>query len=196
VEDYRRNHEGAGAEGRTLFLGGGADVKTVGQSFVDLALKATQGAGETRIAACAGTPPTIVGLSEGLAGSSLNAGNYGAAKKNFVDSTMRPNWGAFAGAFACLMPAHAGARLWYDDWDIPFLREDIQEQATIDSLNATTIRTLTDAGFDPDKVILAVSANDLSTLVGAHTGLFSVQLQAPVPGGNPAIANTPNPAAQ
>jgi hypothetical protein len=73
VEDYRQNHEGAQNAGKTLFLGGGADVKTVSQTFQTLELRATQGAGETRIAACAQVPPVIVGLSEGLdAGNPLN----------------------------------------------------------------------------------------------------------------------------
>ena len=37
----------------TLYLGGGADVKVVGNDFRQMDLKATQGAGETRIAAAA-----------------------------------------------------------------------------------------------------------------------------------------------
>jgi hypothetical protein len=195
VASFRQDHEGPQSAGKTLFLGGGADVKTVGQSFVDLALKATQGAGETRIAACAGTHPVVVGLSEGMQGSSLNAGNYAAAKRNFVDGTMRPNWGAFAGAFACLVPRLSGARLWYDDRDIPYLRADILDQVQITGADANTIKTLCDAGFDPDASIQAVVSGDLGSLVGTHTGLFSVQLQAPGtekdPAGTPDVDTTP-----
>jgi hypothetical protein len=179
VADYRLDHEGPQNAGRTLFLGGGADVKTVGQSFVDLALKATQGAGETRIATCAGVPPVVAGLSEGMQGSSLNAGNYGAAKRNFVDGTMRPAWGAFAGAFASLIPRLSGARLWYDDRDIPFLREDILDQAEILQKDAITVRQLLDGGYEPDAVIDAVTAGDLGRLTGKHSGFLSVQLQEP-----------------
>lgn len=178
VDQFRRDHEGPGNSGKTLFLGGGADVKTVGQSFVDLALKATQGAGETRIAACGGVHPVVVGLSEGMQGSSLNAGNYGAAKRNFVDGTMRPHWGAFAGAFQSLLPKVTGARLWYDDRDIPFLREDVLDQAEVTAKDAITARTLIDAGFKPDAVVAAVAAGDLSQLAGNHSGFYSVQLQA------------------
>ena len=194
IETYQRNHTDAGTAGKPLFLGGGVDVKTVSQSFVDLALKAQQGAGETRIAAAAGTPPVIVSLSEGMQGSSLNAGNYNAAKRNFVDGTMRPAWGAFAGAFASIVPEQGGARLWYDDRDIPFLRDDILDQAEILAKDAATIRTLSDAGADWDAVVKAVSARNLSSLVGQHSGLFSVQLQAPTTGTPPAADPASSPA--
>lgn len=179
AEKFRAHTEGSQNAGKTLFLGGGADVKTIGQTFGDLALAATQAATETRIAACAGTHPVIVGLTEGMSGSSLNSGNYTAAKRNFVDGTMRPLWGAFAGAFQWIVKVPAGARLWYDDRDIAFLREDVKDQAAIQAQDATTIRTLIDAGFKPDAVIDAVKANDLKRLAGQHSGLFSVQLQKP-----------------
>lgn len=179
VEKFKEQHEGAANSGKTLFLGGGADVKTVGQTFENLALKATQGATETRIAACAGVHPVVVALSEGMQGSSLNAGNYGAAKRNFVDGTMRPMWGAFASAFQWLVNVPSGARLWYDDRDIPFLREDVTDQAQILATDAQTIRQLVDAGYRPDAVVDAVKAGDLARLAGQHSGLYSVQLQEP-----------------
>lgn len=179
VEKFRENHEGANNAGKTLFLGGGADVKTVGQTFENLSLKATQGATETRIAACAGVHPVIVGLSEGMAGSSLNAGNYDSAKRNFVDGTMRPLWGAFCGAFQWVVAVKPGARLWYDDRDIAFLREDVTAQADILAKDAQTLRTLVDAGFEPDAAVDAVSAKDIRRLRGTHSGLYSVQLQEP-----------------
>jgi hypothetical protein len=179
VEKFRAEHEGPENSGKTLFLGGGADVKTVGQTFADLALKAEQGAGETRIAACAGVHPVVAGLSEGMQGSSLNAGNYDSAKRSFGDITMRPMWSAFAGAFSSLIPPPRASRLWYDDRDIPFLRQDITAQAEVLMKEAATIRQLTDAGFEPDAVIEAVRAGDVGRLLGQHTGLFSVQLQEP-----------------
>jgi phage portal protein BeeE len=177
VQEFREAHEGPENAGKTVFFGGGADVKTVGQTFENLALKATQGATETRIAACALTPPVLVGLSEGLQGSSLNAGNYGAAKRSFVDGAMRPAWGAFCGAFQWLVNVPPAAQLWYDDRDIPFLREDVKDQAEILSANATTINQLITAGYNPDAVIRAVAAGDIRGLSGQHSGLYSVQLQ-------------------
>lgn len=188
VEKFRQASEGPANSGKTVFLGGGADIKTISQTFGDLALSATQGATETRIAACAGVHPVIVGLSEGMAGSSLNAGNYTAAKRNFVDGTMRPLWGAFCSAFQWLLKVPSGARLWYDDRDIAFLREDVKDQAEIQASDATTISTLIMAGFTPDAVVEAVHANDLKRLAGAHSGLFSVQLHPP------GVEQAPNPA--
>lgn len=190
VELYKEEHEGPENSGKTLFLGGGADVKTVGQSFADLALKAEQGATETRIAACAGVHPVVAGLSEGLQGSALNAGNYDSAKRSFGDITMRPAWGAFASAFASVVPAEDGARLWYDDRDIPFLRQDITAQADVLAKEATTIRQLIDAGYEPDAVVQAVRAGDIGRLLGQHTGLYSVQLQEPGTGDQQAAAAT------
>jgi phage portal protein BeeE len=184
VAQFKDEHEGVDNAGKTVFIGAGADIKTVGQTFENLALKATQGAGETRVAACAGTPPVLVGLSEGLQGSSLNAGNYGAAKRSFVDSEMRPAWGAFAASFQWLVdlpPARTGEinRLWYDDRGIAFLREDVKDQAEILLINAQILRTLTDGGWKPDGALGAVKAGDLVGLFGQHSGLYSVQLQEP-----------------
>lgn len=180
VERYREEHEGPENSGKTLFLGGGADVKTVGQTFADLALKAEQGAGETRIAACGGVHPVVVGLSEGMQGSSLNAGNYESAKRAFGDITMRPAWGSFAGAFQSLVPAPRPlTRLWYDDRDIPFLRHEITAQAETFFRESSAIRQLGDAGYEPDAVVEAARSHDLGRLIGRHSGLYSVQLQPP-----------------
>lgn len=177
VAQFRSQHEGAINSGRTLFLSGGADVKTVSQTFDDLQVKATQGAGETRIAACAGVPPVIVGLSEGL--SSATYSNYGQARRRLVDGTMRPLWGSVAAALRSVVNVPPGSRLWYDDRDIPFLREDVRDQADILAADAQTLRAIIDAGFDPDAAVVAVTSGDLARLVGQHTGLFSVQLQPP-----------------
>lgn len=175
VEEYRKAHEGANNAGKTLFLGGGADVKTTGQTFENLAMKATQGANETRIAACSGVPPVIVGLSEGL--SSATYSNYGQARRRLVDGTMRPLWGAFAGAFRFVVQVPPASRLWYDDRDIPFLREDQMDQAEILSRRMLTIESGVRAGYKPESVVAAVVSDDLTLM--EHTGLFSVQLQPP-----------------
>ncbi len=175
VESYREQHEGPGNAGKVLFLGGGADVKTVGQTWESMALKATQGAGETRIAACAGVPPVIVGLSEGL--SSATYSNYSQARRRLVDGTMRPLWRLAAGALESVIDVPSASRLWYDDRDIPFLREDVMDQAEIMSRRAMTIESLIRSGYKPESVVAAVEADDFSRL--SHTGLFSVQLQPP-----------------
>jgi hypothetical protein len=191
VDWYKREHEGAENAGKTLFVAGGADVKTVSQTFEQLAVKATQGAGETRIAACAGVPPVLVGLSEGLAASTYS--NYAQARRRLVDGTLRPLWRSFAGAMQSIIPVQSGNRLWYDDRDIPFLREDVKDQAEILARDADTIVSLIKDGFTPDSSVDAVVAGDLSRLV--HTGLVSVQLQPPqemLPQG-PAAPGPPSP---
>jgi len=66
VSRFREQHEGLDNAYKTLFLGGGADITVVGSNLRQIDFKTTQGAGETRIAAAAGIPPVIVGLSEGL----------------------------------------------------------------------------------------------------------------------------------
>ncbi|MFF8980186.1 phage portal protein [Streptomyces cellulosae] len=170
-------HRGVDTAYKTLYLGGGADVTVVGKDLHQLDFKATQGAGETRLAAAAGVPPVIVGFSEGLAGSSLNAGNYASSRRRFADGTMRPLWRNAAGSLAQLVDVPARAELWYDDRDIAFLREDRRDAAEIQGLKSRTIRTLVDAGYDPGSVVAAVEAEDYALL--RHTGLYSVQLQKP-----------------
>lgn len=171
-------HGGAFNAFKTLYLGGGADVKVVGQNFEQLAFRATQGAGETRLAAAAGVPASIVGFSEGLAGSALNSGNYAAARRRLADGTMRPLWRSACGALSTLVkPPGFDARLWYDDRDVSFLQEDVKDAAEIRSTDAQTIGALIDAGFEPATAVNAVRTGDWSLLT--HTGLVSVQLQPP-----------------
>lgn len=177
-ERLESNHRGAHQQFKTLYLGAGADVKAVGSNLNELNFKAVQGAGETRIAAAAGVPASIVGISEGLAGSALNAGNYTAARRRFADGTIRPLWRAAAAALETLVPPpDGGSRLWYDDRDVSFLQEDVLDAADIRSRDAQTMRTLVDGGFDPQSVIDAVTTGDMTRLT--HTGTLSVQLQPP-----------------
>jgi hypothetical protein len=63
---------------RTLHVGGGADATVVGANLAEVEFSATQGHGETRIAAAAGVPPVIVGLSEGLQAATY-CGTYNEA---------------------------------------------------------------------------------------------------------------------
>lgn len=176
-------HAGPENSGKTLYLGGGADVTVVGSDFKQLDLKAVQGAGETRIAAAAGVHPVIVGLSEGLQGSSLNAGNYGQARRRFADGTMHPLWQNMAGSMTPILSPPPGSRTWYDARDVPFLREDRKDAAEIQRVKATSIRQLVDAGYKPESVVAAIEAEDMTLL--EHSGLYSVQLQ-PAGSGLPA----------
>lgn len=177
IEKFEAAHSGAGSAYKTMYLGGGADAKSLSMSLKDLDYKAVQAIGESRLAAAAGVPPVIVGFSEGLAGSSLNAGNYASSRRRFADITMRPLWRRAAGVLAHLVDVPDGAELWWNDRDVAFLREDLADIATIQGTKASTIRKLTDAGFTAASVVAAVEADDLSLL--EHSGLFSVQLLPP-----------------
>jgi phage portal protein BeeE len=170
-------HQGVENAYKTLYTANGADVKVVGADMRQLDFKTTQGAGETRIAAAMRVHPVLVGLSEGLSGSSLNAGNYSSAKRSFADGEMRPLWRNAASSLEVLVPPPAGARLWFDDRDVAYLREDQKDAAEIQNVKSISIRQLVDAGYKPDSVVSAVEAEDFTLL--SHSGLFSVQLQAP-----------------
>ena len=175
VAAFENKHKGTVNAYKTLYLGGGADAKVIGADMKQVDFKATQGAGETRIAAAAGVPPVIVGLSEGLEAATYS--NYGQARRRFADGTMRPLWRNMAGSLANIIPVPSGAELWYDDRDIPFLQEDQKDAADIRKVDADAIKALTEAGYDPGSVVNAVTSGDLKRL--KHTGVFSVQLQPP-----------------
>jgi phage portal protein BeeE len=177
VQKFNDAHRGADNAYKTLFLAGGADVTPLSMDFKQLDFKVTQGAGETRIAMAAGVPAVILGASEGLQGSSLNAGNFGSARRLFVDSTMRDLWAKATASLQVLVtPPRSGVSLWYDDRDIPFLREDARDAADIEQVKAATIVSLSTGGFTRESSIAAVMAQDMTLLV-KDPNWVSVQLQ-------------------
>jgi phage portal protein BeeE len=175
VTKFREAHEGVDNAYKTLHLGGGADVTAVGADFKQLDFKSTIGTGETRIAAASGAHPVIVPLAEGMQGSSLNAGNFSAARRLFVDGRIRALWSKAAPALESILTPPPGAHLSYDARDIPFLRQDAKEEAEIRGTDATTIASLVTAGYTSESAVEAVASGDFRLL--EHTGLFSVQLQ-------------------
>ena len=175
MEMFREGHRGAARAYETLFLAGGADAKVVGADLKQLDFKVTQGHGETRICAAARIPPIIVGVSEGL--ESATYSNYGQARRAYADATLRPLWRSVCEVFAPLVDAPAGSTLWYDERQISFLQEDQKDLAEIQRVQAQTVRTLIDAGYEPTSVVAAVQSGDMGAL--RHTGLYSVQLQPP-----------------
>ncbi len=177
-------HQGAWNAYKTLYLGGGADATVIGKDFKELDFAATQGKGESRLAAAAGVPPSWVGFSEGLQGSALNAGNFGAARRRFGDGTMQHLWANAAASLEPLLTPPVGANLWHDTRGIPFLAQDAKDAADIQAQEAITIRQLVEAGFTAESAVKAIRANDWTLLV--HTGLTSVQLQPPVDPNAPA----------
>lgn len=170
-------HAGVDNAYKTLYTGGGADVTVIGTDMKQLDFRSTQGAGETRLALAAGVHPVVAGLSEGMQGSSLNAGNYNSAKRQFVDTTVRHLWQSMAGSLGHLITPPSGSRLWYDARDIPFLLDDMRDRSEIQFRQAQSIRSLGDAGWTPESIKLAIEAEDWTYL--EHSGVFSVQLQPP-----------------
>jgi hypothetical protein len=170
---FAEQNEGVANAYKTMILTAGAKPVTVGNNLEDF--KTVKGHGETVIAAASGIHPVIIGLSEGLQGSSLNAGNFAAARRVTTDRTLDWLWESCASSFEPLVAPQRQARLAIDKRDIPFCREDAKDASEIQATQANTIHTYIAAGFEPSSVVAAVDANDRSLL--AHTGLFSVQLQ-------------------
>jgi hypothetical protein len=193
IDHFETEHDGAANAYKTLYLGAGADATVVGADLRQLDFKIVQGAGETRIAAAAGVPPVIVGLSEGLQAATYS--NYGQARRAFADVTMRDLWQDVCGSLQPIIdapPTGGPARLWYDDC-IPFLQDDELDRANIFAVDATAFNTLVTGGVTPESAAAAVAAKDI-TLV-EHTGLYSVQLQPPGstdPEPDPGDTNEPN----
>ncbi|QTJ64983.1 phage portal protein [Rhodococcus sp. ZPP] len=188
AEMMQDKHGGIRNAYKTLNLYPGADATPVGSNLKDIDFKSVRGGGETRIAAAAGVPPVIVGLSEGLAAATYS--NYGQARRRLADGTAHPLWQNAASSMELIIPSPGNdVRLWYDASDVPFLREDEGDAANIAKVRAETINSYITAGYEPKSVVAAVEAGDLRLL--EHTGLYSVQLQKPgkedQPGTSPAV---------
>jgi phage portal protein BeeE len=177
------NHAGVANAYRTLYLTAGADATVVGSNFRDMDLKNLTGAGETRISALSRVPASVLGISEGLAGSSLNAGNFGMARRIFADTWVYPTLQDLAAALAPMVNVPSDADLWFDTSDMPILREDARDAADIEMVKQTTIVGYVREGFTPESAVAAVNAQDITLL--RHSGLTSVQLQPPNPNGPP-----------
>jgi hypothetical protein len=182
VEAFDEEHEGVINAYKTIYFGGGATTQVVGADLRQLDFKVTQGHGETRICSALRVEPIIVGVSEGLETATYS--NYGQALRAMSDLTARPWWRNAAGSLSPLVVKPPGTRLWYDDRDIAFLREDGKDVADIQVKNATAIELLVRAGYEPESIVKAVSGNDMTLLV--HSGLASVQLQPLAEMANPA----------
>jgi len=176
---FREQHARASRDWEALHLFGGADPVSIGLNFRDLDFKTIQGAGETRIASRARVPAAVLGISEGLQGSALNAGNFGQARRQFGEQYAYPSLRQMCEALASLVAVPAGSELWYDLTDVAFLREDAKDAAEVIATQAQAIRTLVDGGMEADAAVGAVTGGDLSLLAGNHTGLVPVQLQPP-----------------
>ncbi len=185
VEMMESKHAGVANAYKSLYLTAGADASIVGANLKDLDLKSVHGSAETRIASLSRVHPVILGIAEGLAGSSLNAGNFGMARRSWADTWIYPTLQDLAAALGTIIDVPADSELWPDVADIPLLREDGLDAAEIAFRRASAIRQLTDAGYTWETAVQAVVSGDMTVL--KHSGLYSVQLQAPG-AQNPSIA--------
>lgn len=187
VDMIEANHAGASNAGKTLYLAGAADATIVGSNLKDLDLKQIQGGSEARISMLSRVPATVLGAILGLEGSSLNAGNFGQARRLFADTWVFPELQGLASSLAPLIDVPAGSELWTDTSDMSLLREDAKDAAEIDQTKATAIKTLIDSGMEPETAIATIAPEWSGSL--KHTGLVSVQLQEPG-AQNPAVPAT------
>jgi phage portal protein BeeE len=177
VQGLEEGHAGVANAFRTLYLGVGADATVVGSNLAEIDFRAIQAGGETRLSVLSRVPAAILGIFDGLQGSSLNSGNFSAARRLFGDSWIFPTLQDLASTLAPLVNVAEPNELWFDTADMPILREDAKDAADIEAVKATTITTLVKDGFSPESSIAAVMSQDMTLL--QHTGLVSVQLQPP-----------------
>jgi hypothetical protein len=179
VEMMEEKHAGAANAFRTLYLTAGADAKVIGNSLQETDFRAVTAAGETRISFLSRVPASLLGISEGMQGSSLNAGNFSAARRTFADTWVYPTLEDLAKSLAPLIKVPSDAELWFDVADIPLLREDAKDAAEIEQIKAATIEMHIRSGFTPESAVAAVTGQNHQLL--KHTGLQSIQMVAPAP---------------
>jgi phage portal protein BeeE len=183
VDAMEEKHSGLANAYKTLYLSAGADATVVGHGLQQMDFKNVVEASENRIAFLSRVPASLLGLSQGMKGSSLNAGNFKMAQRSFTDSWLMPTLQDMCAALAPIVDVPSGAELWFDSTDVGLMREDSTAAAQINEIQARTITILVREGFTAESAISAVVQQDMSLLV--HTNLISVQLQEPgmPPGG-------------
>jgi phage portal protein BeeE len=179
VDMIEAKHAGIANAYKTLYLTAGADASVVGSSLQQMDFNQILATGETRLSVLSRVPAAVLGVSEGLKGSALNAGNFNMARRLFSDTWVLPSLQSLASSLSPLLTVPNGAELWFDTADIPLLREDAADAANIVQVQASTIVALVNSGFDADRATAAVTSMDLAALAGAHSGMLSVQLQEP-----------------
>jgi phage portal protein BeeE len=164
---------------KTVVMDNDADMKVVGADFAQMDYVNTQMSTEARIASASGVPPIIMALKAGLDAATYS--NYGMAMRAFADHLIRPNWDSVVAALAQIVVEPQGSELWYDDRNVPALRQDKDAEAQVLQTQASAITTLVREGFEPDAVVEAITSNEMERLVGSHSGNLSVQLQPAEP---------------
>jgi len=181
VKAFEAEHAGVTNAWKTLHIGHAANVTPLTADLKGLDFKNVMASAETRIAAASGVGAVVAQLSEGLQGSSLNAGNFAVARKRSETMLFRPLWRSASATLEGLIELPPEAlRLTYDPGDVAFLREDAKDEAEIRKTDAETIDALVRSGWDPDS-IKEFMATDGDYSVLEHMGLPSVQVQPSAP---------------
>ncbi|HEX5997149.1 MAG TPA: phage portal protein [Jiangellales bacterium] len=194
VDILESQHAGVANAFKTYYLTAGADVTVVGNNFRDMDLKNVTALGETRVSSLSRVPASMLGISEGLEGSALNGGNFEAARRVFSDTWVSPTLQDYAASLAPLVDVPSDAELWPDTSDMPVLRDDSKAAAEILQIQASTMVSLVNAGYEPESVKLAVISGDYSLL--KHTGNLSVQLRPAGSGVDPLAVSSTEPFAE
>ena len=174
---FLEKHQGVDRAFRTAFLGGGADIKVIGSSLKDLDAGNVRQQVHFDIALAAGINPMAIGLMQ------VNYSNTKEGNRSISDRKLRYLWLKAVDAFRPLIPKPAGFELWYDVSGVAALQADSLDDAQVQAQQAQTMRTLVDGGFVPEAVMDSVTSGDWSKL--KHSGLLSVQTQAPGSGNTP-----------
>jgi len=196
VDAMETRHAGVRNAYRTLYLTAGADATVVGSDLKQLDFKVTQGAGETRISMLSRVHPVVLGASEGMQGSALNAGNFNAARRIWADTWIYPTLADLSASLAPMVNVPGGSELWHNTADMPVLREDALDAAQIEQVKASTIVALSMGGFTRESAIAAVMGQDMTLLV-KDPNWISVQVQqsgagaGPGPGGQGSPSGNP-----
>lgn len=180
VDAFEDAHAGSRNAFRTIYLSAGTDVSVVGSNLAELDLKSVVGGFENRVSMRSRVPAIIMGAREGLQGSSLNAGNYNATRRQWADIWFSPYGSGLCASLQTILTAPADAELTFDPSRVLLLQEDQKDAAEIRQKDAATLDALYRAGFDADAAVEALTTGDFSTLAGNHTGLPSVQANTEV----------------
>jgi hypothetical protein len=172
VASFREKTEGAHNAYQRLFFNSGTppESKIIGSDMQQIDFTAVQDSGILRICSAAGVPAIVIGFEP------ATFANYQLAMRRLADITIRPMWRMAAACFqSVLQEPNGGAQLWYDDRDIPALKDDIVNRAEVQVKQASAAKLLLDGGYEPDSVTDAITSDDFSRL--KHSGLPTVQVQ-------------------
>lgn len=175
VQRFKEQHQGVANAYKALMVGTGTEIQPVGTDLAQMDFTNVQSAGELRIASAAQVPAVILGLREGLSGSTLNSGNFQQSRRMLSD-VMRSLWREASGALATIIKVPTGAELWYDERGISFLKDDLADIAKVQQAQASAMSSAVQSGMDPQSIIAWLASDDI-TLLKPLEGLTTVQLQ-------------------